>query len=160
MNHMKNRHRKLFLEFFFFSARGWSVSPHTCVHSPVPRVGSKFRACGLCSQDLTCTVVIGWEFWVLERNIRRGLADRRGLCQMCGARYLSLSGLLVRTVLCSIGRYWVVCTTGGQLFFIRGSDWEISMLPRTGESCKENFVLEKFSNALFLFNRGPPFMFH
>ena len=67
MNHMKNRHHKLFLEFFF-PAHGWSVGPHTRVHSPVPRVGLKFRACGLCTPDLTCIAVIGWEFWVSRQT--------------------------------------------------------------------------------------------
>jgi len=50
----------------------------------------------------------------------------------------------------SIVYRWALLTTGGQ-FFTRESDGEISMWPQTGKSCKENFVFEKFSNALFFF---------
>jgi len=153
----------LFLEFFFFPpAHGWSVGPHTRVHSPVPRVGSKFRACGLCNQDLTCTAVVGWEFWVLERNMRRVLIYRQGLCQMCSARYLSW--LLVRAILSTIGRYCAVCTTGGgggerAIIFYSGTrlgnfdvttDWRI---------LQEKFRIREILN-FFYYNIGPPVMFH
>jgi hypothetical protein len=103
------------------------------------------------SEPVVCAVKIWrvplWEFWVLEHSI---WWDGWGLCQMCNASYLSLSWLLVRAVLCTTWRYCVVCTARGQLFFTRGSDGEISMWPRTGESCKENFVFQKFSNAPFI----------
>jgi len=157
MNRMKNRHHKLFLEFFF-PAHGWSVGPHTRVHSPVRRVGLKFRACGLCNQDLTCIAVTGWEFWVLEREIRRVLANRRGLCQMCSARYLSLSWLLVRTV----GRDRLVCTTrGGGAIFYSGIGWRNFDVTTDWKILQGKFCIREILKcSFFFFNSGPPVMFH
>lgn len=144
MNHMKNRHHKLFLEFFF-PAHGWSVGPHTRVHSPVPRVGLKFRACGLCTPDLTCIAVIGWEFWV----------SRQTRCTPDVQRKMFIIILITSSysncVPLGVIAWCVPRGRGGGKFFSWGSNGEISMWPQTGESCRENFVFEKFSNVFFFY---------